>query len=76
MEVIKRFFLVNLYKLTEPISNINYRDVIEIIILTFIVYRFLVWIKDTRAWTLLKGILLLGLFVLIANIFELDNIFN
>ena len=49
MEVIKRFFLVNLYKLTEPISNINYRDVIEIIILTFIVYRFLVWIKDTRA---------------------------
>jgi len=74
VEVIKRFFLVNLYKLTEPISNINYRDVIEIIILTFIVYRFLVWIKDTRAWTLLKGILLLGLFVLIANIFELDTI--
>lgn len=74
MEMIKGFFINNLYKLTDPVSNIGIRDVIEIFILSFIVYRFMVWIRDTRAWTLLKGILLLGAFVLMANIFELDTI--
>lgn len=74
MEMIRGFFLNNLNKLAQPVSNIEIRDVVEIFILSFIVYRLVVWIRDTRAWTLLKGILLLGFFVLMANIFELDTI--
>ena len=34
----------------------------------------LVWIKNTRAWTLLKGILFIFAFVLLAAILELDTI--
>lgn len=32
-------------------------DIIEIIIISVLIYYMLVWIKDTRAWMLLRGIL-------------------
>ncbi len=32
-------------------------DAVEILILAYLVYRILLWIKTTRAWTLLKGII-------------------
>ncbi len=40
-----------------PSISITVTDVFEIIILAFLVYKILLWIKNTRAWTLLKGIL-------------------
>ena len=49
-------------------------DIIEIIIITILFYYMLVWIKDTRAWMLLKGILVILAFVLIAAIFQMNNI--
>ena len=39
--------------------DIRFTDIIEIILLSFLVYNVLVWIKNTRAWTLFKGILVL-----------------
>ena len=36
---------------------ITFTDLLEILILAFLVYQMLVWIKTTRAWTLLKGII-------------------
>ena len=30
--------------------------IVEILILTVIIYELLIWVKNTRAWTLLKGI--------------------
>lgn len=56
------------------IPDIGIIDVVEILIITCIIYGILVWIKNTRAWTLLKGILVLGLFVLIATIFRMTTI--
>ena len=58
--------------LTIPTMRIT--DFIEIIILTFIVYELMAWIKNTRAWMLLKGILLLVSFVMLATIFNLNTI--
>ena len=49
-------------------------DIVEIIILAFIVYEITMWIQKTRAWSLLKGIIFLLLFMIIASIFQLSTI--
>lgn len=49
-------------------------DVIEIALISFFVYQFMVWIKFTRAYTLLKGILVVLGFVLIAYLFQMNTI--
>ena len=35
-------------------ETIQYSDVLEILILSFLIYQILVWIKNTKAWNLLK----------------------
>lgn len=46
----------------------------EVIIISIIVYEILLWIKNTRAWTLLKGILVILGFTLVSAIFHLTTI--
>lgn len=54
---------------TDPVRNI-----LEIVILSFLIYELLVWIKDSRAWTLLKGISVILLFTVFADILGLNTI--
>ncbi len=56
------------------IPDVNLIDVIEVIIIAFFFYRFMVWCKNSRAWTLLKGILIIILFFIIAAIFQMSTI--
>ena len=49
-------------------------DIIEIIILTFLIYQIMRWIKNTRAWMLLKGILVVAAFYIIAAVFRMNTI--
>ena len=56
------------------VSGIRWTDIVEMIILSFLLYQILVWIKDTRAWSLLKGILVIAVFILIAAQFEMTTI--
>lgn len=49
-------------------------DVVEIIIIAFLFYYMLLWIKNTRAWMLLKGLMVVLLFVLIAAVFQMNTI--
>ena len=44
--------------------NIHIKDVIEILIVAVIVYEIMLWIKNTKAWMLLKGMIMLGAFFL------------
>ena len=48
------------------------KNIIEIAVLAFLIYHLLKWVKNTRTWFLLKGLVLLLLFVLLVNIFELN----
>lgn len=64
MEVIRSFFKDYVAFLTMP--SINVVDIIEIIIIAFVVYHVIIWIKDTRAWVLMKGIIVLFVVWLIA----------
>ncbi|MEG0963688.1 MAG: diadenylate cyclase CdaA [Lachnospiraceae bacterium] len=49
-------------------------DAVEIIIISFLIYNILVWFKKTRAWNLLKGIIVVLIFVMIAAIFQMNTI--
>lgn len=54
--------------------SIMWTDVVEIIIISFLVYQVLVWIKNTKAWSLMKGVIVILLFVLVAAIFSMTTI--
>lgn len=56
------------------IPDVRITDVIEIMIISFLVYQVMVWIKNTKAWMLLKGIIVLGAFVLVAAVFRMNTI--
>lgn len=70
MDAIISFFRDYVAWLTIPEFTIT--DVLEILIIAFAFYHVILWIKDTRAWVLLKGITLLGVIFLVALILEMD----
>ena len=49
-------------------------DIIEIIIIAFVLYQVMVWVKNTRAWMLFKGIIVILIFLLIAALFQMNTI--
>lgn len=49
-------------------------DVVEILIISFLFYYVLLWIKNTRAWNLFKGIMIILLFILMALVFHMNTI--
>ncbi len=53
---------------------ITYIDIVEIIIIAFLFYTILVWIKSTRAWMLFKGLMVILVFVLLAAVFQMNTI--
>jgi diadenylate cyclase len=56
------------------VPRIEWTDIIEILFIAFVLYSILVWIKDTKAWSLLKGIIVVGVFTIIAYILNLRTI--
>ena len=72
MSAVNNFLQNYLSKIYIP--QLSWTDTIEIIIIAFLLYNILVWIKDTRAWALLKGIIVIGVFTLIAFILNLRTI--
>ena len=54
--------------------NVRWTDIVEIMILSFLIYHILLWIKNTRAWSLLKGLLVVGVFVALAAVFNMSTI--
>lgn len=64
----------------EYISNIyiprtlRVSNIFEIIILAIILHEFMAWVKTTRAFALLKGIIVILVFLIIAYIFDFTTI--
>ncbi len=56
------------------IPNVDFIDVLEIIIIAFIVYSVVKWVRTTRAWMPVKGLMILLVFWLIASILQMDVI--
>ena len=61
-----------LSKLSLP--SLGVTDILEIALISFFIYQFMVWIKFTRAYTLLKGILIVLLFILFAYVLKMNTV--
>lgn len=71
MQVIKEYLKDYLTILA---NDITFVGILEIIIIAFIVYQLMRWIKNTRAWSSLKGLVVLIVFMLIARILKMNTI--
>jgi diadenylate cyclase len=56
------------------LPDIGLTEVLDIIILCGIIYYILRWIRQTRAWALLKGIVIVVLIAFVAYLFELVTV--
>ncbi|MCH5275142.1 MAG: diadenylate cyclase CdaA [Lachnospiraceae bacterium] len=56
------------------IPDMDIVSAVEIIIISFLIYHILIWIKNTRAWALLKGLVIILGFWLIAAYFKMNTI--
>lgn len=70
MESIKNF--INEYMIWLSIPDIGFADVFEIGFLAFIIYQIIKWIKNTRAWSLVKGLVVILSFWIITLFFNLN----
>ncbi len=62
---------INKYML---MPEIYISDIVEIVIISVLIYYVILWFRKSRAWVLLKGILVLVLFMVVAAMFHLTTI--
>ena len=55
-------------------GTIEWQDYTEIIIIAVLLYYMIKWIHTSRAWSLLKGLLVIVAFIGLAKIFHMDTI--
>ena len=55
-------------------KHVEFIDIIQILIIAYFVYHLILWVKNTRAYLLLRGVVFIAVFILIANFFEMDVI--
>jgi diadenylate cyclase len=56
------------------IPDVSITDVIEILIIAYFMYHLLVWVKNSRVWMLIRGVLIIMLFFVIAAILQMNTI--
>lgn len=55
-------------------DTIDISDVFEIFIIAFMVYYILAWMKTTRSWKMVRGLLFIFLFLLILDLMDMTTI--
>ena len=61
------YFNVNL-------PDVSITDIIEIVIISYFMYHLLVWIKNSRVWMLIRGVIFILIFFVFAAIFQMTTI--
>ncbi len=72
MNTIKSILAGTLRAVSVP--SLTVTNALEILILAYVVYKLLKWITQTRAWTLLKGLLTILIFVLVVYALQMDTL--
>ncbi len=54
--------------------NIRWEDIVEVIIISFLLYQVMAWAKHTKVWLLMKGIMIIMAFILLAVFFKMHTI--
>jgi diadenylate cyclase len=57
-----------------PISQMRATDIIDISLVALVVYKIIGWVKETRTWTLFKGVFVLVMISLVAGLLNLHTI--
>ncbi len=73
MENIIAYLKFRFASVSLPVS-IGVIDIVQILLIAIFVYYLVVWVKNTRAYMLLQGVLLVVLFLVVAAIFRMDTI--
>lgn len=68
------FSLLKEYFYVLSFPKVGLTDILEILIIAFTIYYVSLWIKKTRAWALVKGILILFLCYIIAYLLDMSVI--
>lgn len=61
-----------LYNLHMP--RLRWSDIVEILIIAFLLYHILLWFRNTRAWTLMRGLVIVLVFIVIAALTNMTTI--
>ncbi|MBR4640921.1 MAG: diadenylate cyclase CdaA [Butyrivibrio sp.] len=70
METVQQFFDLEAFR----IPSVRPTDILEILIIAFLVYHVLLWAKNSRLWSMLKGVIVIMAFILFAEFFQMNTI--
>lgn len=56
------------------VSGMEIGDILEILIIAFLVYNIMLWIKTTKAWSLLKGLIVIMIFWAAASVMKMHTV--
>ena len=56
------------------VLSIGINDILEILIMTYLIYILFKWMKNTRSWFVIRGIIVILIFFLLAEILKLNTI--
>ncbi len=67
---------INTYltRLNLPNVTLTLIDILEILILAWLVYRLLNWIQSSHAWTLLRGIMVIAIALAVIYLLQMDTL--
>ncbi|MGN0293638.1 MAG: diadenylate cyclase CdaA [Lachnospiraceae bacterium] len=65
-------FIYNRFNVMIP--YIRFIDILQILLLTIVLYNVILWLRNTKAWNLLKGIIILLLFYVVAAVLNMTVI--
>ena len=67
-------FLFDFNRTSLHMPTIRFFDILEIFIIAFLVYHILVWARNTRLWSLLKGVIVILVFILLCALLNMSTI--
>ena len=68
------YVLIRRFSERLSLPRITVIDIIEILVFAYAIYMLLKWIKDTKAWMLLKGLIVIVAFVIVAAITQMTAV--
>ncbi len=72
MDAILSWLQIYVFSWLKPPKTIEVIDIVQIFLLTYLIYKLIVWMRNSRAYSLLKGILFIVAFVRVANFLHME----
>lgn len=67
-------FIFDFNRTSLHMPSVRFSDILEIFIIAFLVYHILVWARNTRLWSLLKGVIVILVFILVCALLNMSTI--